>query len=263
MKVSLIFSCMLLAVSFSYGNADLDGDGVINELDYCENTEQNVSVDATGCEPDDDRDGVVNRLDKCPNTPAGVKVDADGCPLDSDGDGVADYLDKCENTPEGTPVDEHGCPLDSDSDGVLNPIDECPNTPLNYEVDEKGCATRFNMRTGFAYKSSQLNEKGISDVETLFDFMKRNRTAKVIIEGHTCNIGGADYNKKLSKERSFSVAKALEEKGISQNRITQKWKGMSEPIASNDTEEGRELNRRVEIKIFYSKEDKAKEKLLP
>jgi OmpA-OmpF porin, OOP family len=263
MKLPLIISCMFLAVSFSYANADLDGDGVINELDYCENTAKNVSVDATGCESDDDRDGVVNRLDKCPNTPPGVTVDVHGCPIDSDGDGIADYLDKCEDTPQGMIVDADGCPLDGDRDGVLNPVDACPNTPLNYEVDDKGCATQFNLRTGFAYKSSKLNEKGMSEVETLYEFMKKNRTAKVIIEGHTCNIGGENYNMKLSKERAYSVAKALEEKGISKNRITKKWKGLSEPLASNDTKEGRALNRRVEIKIFYSKEDKEKEKLLP
>ncbi|MEA1920808.1 MAG: OmpA family protein [Campylobacterota bacterium] len=263
MKLFHVFSGLLVIVSISYANADLDNDGVINELDYCENTEHNVIVDTTGCEPDDDRDGVVNRLDKCPNTPSGVKVDKDGCCLDSDNDGVCDYLDKCPNTPEGVPVDKDGCPLDSDQDGVLNPVDECPNTPLGYEVDEKGCATKFDLRTGFSLNSYELNEKGLKEVDTLYAFMKRNTTSKVVIEGHTCNLGGELYNKELSKNRAQTVSKVLKEKGIDAKRIVESWKGMAQPLASNETEERRALNRRVEIKIFYSKEDIEKEKLLP
>jgi len=255
MKLSLIFSCVLLAVSFSYGNADLDNDGVINELDYCENTEQNVTVDATGCEPDDDRDGVVNRLDKCPNTPPGVKVDKDGCCIDSDKDSICDYLDKCPDTPLGITVDTDGCPLDNDQDGVDNSKDQSPNTPLGYEVDAQGSATKFEMRTGFEYKSYTLNAKGVEEVDTLYNFMLDNPDSHVKIVGHTCNIGGSVYNQELSKNRAQTVATTLKNKGIAPERIKEEWKGMSEPIASNDTDEGKALNRRVEVKIFYSDTD--------
>jgi len=253
---------LLLAFAMAHANPDLDGDGVINELDYCENTPADVVVDATGCEADDDRDGVVNRLDQCPDTPPGVKVDAVGCPIDSDGDGVADYMDKCPNTPQGIAVESDGCPLDSDQDGVLNAVDECPNTPLGYQVDEKGCATKFEMRTGFEYKDYELNNKGVEDVNTLSDFLKKNSTAHVMIVGHTCNIGGDAYNLTLSKQRAKSVESALAASGIEPARMKVSWQGMREPLASNDTEEGRAKNRRVEIKIFYTKEDIEKEKQL-
>lgn len=263
MKRFIVFPLLLLAFSCAHANPDLDGDGVINELDYCEDTPQGVVVDQTGCEPDDDKDGVVNRLDRCPDTPHGIKVDEFGCPLDSDHDGIADYKDKCPGTPTGVPVDEDGCPLDADQDGVLNPYDACPNTPFGYKVDKQGCATKFEMRTGFDYDSFVLNNKGVEDVDTLFRFLQNNRTAHVIIEGHTCNMGGESYNQILSEHRAKAVQKALLERGIAPKRLQVSWKGLSQPLMPNDTEEDRIHNRRVEIKIFYTPEDIAKEKQLP
>ncbi len=62
-------------------------------------------------EADSDGDGVIDAKDKCPDTPRGVKVDMSGCPLDSDKDGVPDAKDQCPGTPEGVQVDAKGCPL--------------------------------------------------------------------------------------------------------------------------------------------------------
>ena len=74
-----------------------------------------------------------------------------------------------------------------------------------------------------------------------------------MIVGHTCNIGGDAYNLTLSKQRAKSVESALAASGIEPSRMKVSWQGMREPLASNDTEEGRAKNRRVEIKIFYTR----------
>lgn len=80
-----------------------------------------------------------------------------------------------------------------------------------------------------------------------------NPTAKdwrLEIKGHTDNVGGAEYNQKLSEDRAQSVKKYLISKGIEQNRITAKGYGYSKPIESNNTTEGRRRNRRVEFSIL-------------
>ena len=75
--------------------------------------------------------------------------------------------------------------------------------------------------------------------------------SEIIIElgGHTDNVGADDANMKLSQERVNSVKKYLEGKGVKENRIVALGYGEGQPIASNDNEDGRKLNRRVEVKI--------------
>jgi hypothetical protein len=70
-----------------------------------------------------------------------------------------------------------------------------------------------------------------------------------MIEGHTDNKGGDDYNQKLSESRANAVKKYLVDKGVKAERIIAKGFGLSKPIATNDTAEGREKNRRVEFII--------------
>lgn len=73
------------------------------------------------------------------------------------------------------------------------------------------------------------------------------------IQGHTDNVGGADYNQKLSENRANAVKKYLVDKGVKADRITAKGFGLSKPIATNDTPEGRSKNRRVEFLISKPK----------
>ena len=70
------------------------------------------------------------------------------------------------------------------------------------------------------------------------------------VSGHTDNTGSASLNKKLSKDRALTVKNYLVNKGIEDERITYAGYGFEQPIASNDTPEGREQNRRVEIKVI-------------
>ena len=84
----------------------------------------------------------------------------------------------------------------------------------------------------------------------LTDFLKRNPDLKVELAGHTDNVGGANYNMKLSADRAEVVRQALVGNGIDESRLTAKGYGASKPVAPNDSEEHRALNRRTEMIII-------------
>jgi OOP family OmpA-OmpF porin len=264
-----------LGISYYFGrNKDSDHDGVPDFKDNCPDTPRGVEVDEFGCPLDSDGDGVPDYLDKCPNTPAGVKVDINGCPFDADGDGVPDYLDKCPNTPAGVAVDVNGCPLDSDGDGVPDYLDKCPNTPAGVQVDADGCPIKkekakviiikepgeiesliLSGDTNFEFNKSKLLPNAYAVLDSLAGTMNRHPRYKWEIGGHTDGIGSANYNQKLSERRAQSVVDYLVSKGIERNSLTIVGYGKDRPIATNETIEGRSMNRRVEIKIL-SKDDK-------
>ena len=79
--------------------------------------------------------------------------------------------------------------------------------------------------------------------------MKKNKTVKVEIQGHTDNNGGEEYNQQLSENRAKAVYLFLINKGISKSRLLYSGKGSSNPIADNNSEEGRGQNRRIEFII--------------
>jgi outer membrane protein OmpA-like peptidoglycan-associated protein len=102
----------------------------------------------------------------------------------------------------------------------------------------------------FEFNKSVLLQKPFPELNRLANFMKEHPDVKIQINGHTDEVGSAEYNKKLSKERAEAVANYLIQNGIRQDRLKTKGFGNSEPIAPNDTEEGRLKNRRVEIEII-------------
>jgi OmpA-OmpF porin, OOP family len=205
---------------------------------------------------DSDNDGVPDNLDKCPNTPAGVVVDKDGCPVDSDKDGVPDYLDKCPNTPAGVVVDKDGCPVDSDKDGVPDYLDKCPNTPAGATVDKDGCVHEkisIVLKVEFDTAKFDVKKKYHNEIKKVADFMKAYPGTKAVIEGHTDNVDvfhNKDNNIRLSQARADSIRKYLIDNfEIDASRITAVGYGPDKPIASNDTKEGRQKNRRVQAVI--------------
>jgi len=171
--------------------------------------------------------------------------------LDKDGDGVLDTRDKCPNTPMGTIVDNDGCPLniDSDNDGVPNYLDKCPATPEGFKVDGNGCATSFTMFINFDIDSAKIPSTFYPEIDKLANFLKEHPDSKVILKGYTDNTGTPAYNLRLSLNRAKAVMKALIERGVDASRISAKGLGEDNPIASNDTPEGRAQNRRVEAII--------------
>jgi len=199
------------------------------------------SIKDCSCPPccnvlDSDKDGVPDNLDKCPNTPEGVAVDKDGCPLDSDKDGVPDYLDKCPDTPAGVAVDKDGCPPPVEKKQEAQaPVQEKISIALNVEFDTA---------------KAVVKKKYHDNIKKVADFMKAYPETNAVIEGHTDNIGNEDYNVKLSQDRANSIRQYLIDNfGIDASRLTATGYGPNRPIASNDTEEGRQKNRRVQAVI--------------
>jgi len=228
----------------------------------CPNTPLCCIVDQDGCPVDTDKDGICDGCDKCPDTPPGCVVDENGCPVDTDKDGVCDGLDKCPNTPLGCIVDKDGCPVDSDKDGVCDGLDKCPDTPAGVKVDKDGCPLpeivekgRTTLQVLFDFDKSTIKGNYSQDIDALADVMKKYGDLNVTIEGHTDNLNRSkkpDYNKKLSQRRADAVKQYLVEKsGIDAKRLTAIGFGAEKPIASNETEEGRQKNRRVEAAVDY------------
>ncbi len=242
-------------LAFSFGGkdkkcVDSDSDGVCDDRDKCPNTAIGLAVDGDGCPLDSDEDGVPDYLDKCPNTPKGCIVDKDGCPIDSDKDGVIDCMDKCPDTPAGCIVDKNGCPIDSDKDGVIDCRDKCPNTPAGATVDKDGCMHEkitINLNVEFDYDKSDVKDKYRDGIKKVADFMKEFPKTTAVIAGNTDSNGSNDYNQKLSERRANSVRQYLISNfGIKASRLTAIGYGETKPIATNDTDEGRQRNRRVD-----------------
>jgi len=241
---------------------DSDNDKVPDYLDQCPGTPQGAPVDKKGCPLDSDGDGVPDYTDLCPNTSPGVAVDEYGCPFDSDGDGVPDYLDQCPDTPYEVDVDKYGCPVDEDLDGVPDYLDQCPGTLPGVQVDEKGCEiviapppTGVNLdklvlssETSFEFNSAQLKPVAYPELDKLLAEMKKYPMSRWKIEGHTDNVGSEDGNVKMSKMRAESVLNYFVSRGIPQGRFEVVGLGSRQPVADNNTPEGRSKNRRVEIK---------------
>lgn len=104
----------------------------------------------------------------------------------------------------------------------------------------------------YATDSYELEDESIAELTKLLEFLNTNKGLRIEISGHTDNVGTSDYNNELSDNRAKSVYNYLINKGINKDRLTYKGYGESQPITTNDTEQGRAENRRTEIKILSS-----------
>ncbi len=226
---------------------DSDGDGVPDVEDKCPN--QPGVAKYAGCPvPDSDGDGINDEGDVCPNQPGVAKYY--GCPIpDSDGDGVNDEEDKCPNQ---VGVDRYGgCPVpDSDGDGVNDEEDNCPT--IAGARENNGCPVieKFNAQNvQFVTGSATLTKGANTALNRLAEYLKKYPETKVEIDGYTDNTGKPESNQKLSEKRAMSAKNYLVAKGISAERISTNGYGQDNPIADNNTKEGRTQNRRVEFKV--------------
>jgi OOP family OmpA-OmpF porin len=137
---------------------------------------------------------------------------------------------------------------DSDKDGVNDCDDKCPNTAKGIKVDEYGCPIRIELKgVNFKYDSAELTDsaKAILD-KTAVDLGAYPVKKNIEVRGHASSEGTNEYNLRLSQRRSQSVADYLKRKGVT-NKLIAKGYGEEYPIADNNTEAGREKNRRVEL----------------
>ena len=102
----------------------------------------------------------------------------------------------------------------------------------------------------YDFDKANLRMESISECQRVLEVLNEIPTLKIEVSSHTDSRGNDDYNLKLSQERAQSVVDYLVSKGIAANRVIAKGYGESQPVATNDTEEGRQLNRRTEFKIL-------------
>ena len=236
------------------GCPDTDGDGIKDDEDAC--PEVPGPLVNNGC-PDTDNDGLFDFIDNCPEV-AGPKEN-NGCPWpDTDQDGTLDKDDDCPNTPG--PRENAGCPYtDSDNDGLRDKDDKCPNTPGPIEND--GCPeieeeVQEILRTAFEnleFETAKdiIKEESIPSLTELAEVLVKRPEWKLQISGHTDNVGNDQANLVLSKKRAEAVKNFMISKTIESERLYVLFFGETMPIASNDTKEGRQKNRRVEMKIIF------------
>jgi outer membrane protein OmpA-like peptidoglycan-associated protein len=261
---------------------DTDNDGVADYLDACPMADGPVELN--GC-PDQDKDGVADKEDTCPTVPGitrfsgcpdtdgdGIQDSEDACPNvrgldifkgcpDTDGDGVEDSKDKCSDTPGGVKVDESGCIMDTDGDGINDQEDNCPT--VAGVVSNNGCpeikaeVKQLFQRAlqGIQFETGRAVIKKVSFpiMDAITKVMTDNPSYKLIIGGHTDDVGSDQTNMTLSKNRADAVANYLITKGIDPLRISSSGYGETSPIDTNATAAGRTRNRRVEFKVEFLK----------
>lgn len=263
------------------GCPDSDGDGIIDSRDDCPFNSGLAQMN--GC-PDQDGDGIPDKDDNCPTVQG--TVDNKGCPfIDSDGDGVKDEQDHCPGV--AGPIENNGCPYtDSDQDGIADKDDECPSIPGKSafrgcpDTDGDGISDKYDLcptiagnaqnngcpeikkeeqevinkafsNLEFESGKSVIKSSSLSSLEELASLLKKKPEFKLLLSGHTDNVGKPASNMTLSKNRTLAVKKYLITKGVPDSQIRTEWFGQTKPVADNSTAEGRQRNRRVEMNIVF------------
>lgn len=189
--------------------------------------------------------------------------------LDSDNDGVIDDLDKCPHTPAGNIVDLNGC---TDTNVIVIPedvpyVENRPKTITDLIVEDPSAFEkkpkitsktkignysnykRQNLAIQFKSNSALIKESSKASVKRFANYLKNNPNLVVTIEGYTDNSGIRSKNFTLSTKRAEAVRTLLLTYGANASKIKAVGKGDLNPIADNDTESGRKLNRRIEAVI--------------
>ncbi len=249
-KIKLELSItMALMVLLSVGSVMESREALADNVGYWTSSSSNVWKNSFGeCWESSAVDTGSASVD-CGGAAAEAPVAAPAAPRDSDGDGVIDENDQCWNTPAGVQVDSTGCAIDSDGDGVPDYLDKCPGTPLGTVVDTTGCALVIVSLEGihFASDSAELSGEAKTRLDNSLAAIKANPSTQLDVEGHTDSRASDAYNLDLSQRRAQAVVNYLVASGVSASRLNAVGKGESYPVASNDSKEGRQQNRRVEV----------------
>jgi type IX secretion system PorP/SprF family membrane protein len=149
--------------------------------------------------------------------------------IDTDNDGVSDEEDDCPKTPG--PADNNGCPV--------------------LTVEQEAVVDTAFTNLEFVFSKAEINFDSYKSLTRLGTMLMENPDMRLRIEGHTDNVGGDSMNMTLSKARSTAVKVFLTDRGVDNKSIMIFYYGEQKPIATNDTEEGRAKNRRVELTIYF------------
>jgi len=181
-------------------------------------------------------ENIINVIDGSDSSPLFVGVDDETRELNYRAM-VTLYLEKDANT-------------DSDRDGVIDTLDKCEHTPLGHSVNEYGCSEILNLTVFYDANSSNIQKVSSEKLTKVINFMNKYKYFKVLLYGHTSSEGKKLDNQILSEKRALSIRNYLMTQGINSSRISIYGRSSSEPLESNDTKEGRDKNRRVEIKLY-------------
>lgn len=132
-------------------------------------------------------------------------------------------------------------PKDDDQDGVINAKDKCPDTPKGAIVDKDGCWAFHGVL--FDFDSDKIKSKYDPLIQNAVEVMKLNPGLTVEIQGHTDNYGTDAYNEKLSQRRANAVKNELVKLGVDGKRLSTAGYGESQPVDTNETDEGRAYNQ--------------------
>src|SRR5262249_38632759 len=139
-------------------------------------------------------------------------------------------------------------PKDSDGDGVPDDKDQCPNTPPHTRVGPHGCPCDVSVQMHFATNSAELTAADKAQLDQTAENLMRLHFVEGEADGYTDSTGDAAYNVKLSQGRPQAVLDYLATKGVDKTRVKAVGHGEDDPVASNDTKEGRAQNRRVVLR---------------
>jgi outer membrane protein OmpA-like peptidoglycan-associated protein len=133
----------------------------------------------------------------------------------------------------------------------LTAISEFKEIASNIEMKPIEVGETFRLNNiFFDFNKSTLRVESFQELDRVIKLLNDNLSIEIELSGHTDNVGGDEYNLNLSQDRANTVVNYIISKGINSNRIISKGYGKSNPVATNDTEDGKQLNRRVEFKIL-------------
>ena len=221
-----------LGLNFYIGKAEQHADWYIAADKYA--TKAELAEAISGIKDmlkDSDGDSVSDYLDKEPNTPAGARVAFNGVTLDSDSDGTPDHLDKCPFLPG--PSSTGGCPVEEIKDQV---------DFLRKAINEG------YVNVYFGFDSSKPLEYSVSAASYVANFLQKNPGVKLEVKGYADELGGDDYNIKLSEKRAKAVFDLLIAAGIDASRLTYKGYGEDTSVDKSSAD-ARQMARRTSFEI--------------
>ncbi len=213
-------------------NKDTDGDGL---SDYDEVIKHRTDPLVADTDKDGLTDGLeINQYKTDPNK------------ADTDGDGLDDYAELMTHRSSALKIDTDNGGMNDGAEikagkNLLDPKDDLLDMTKGKKVVLEGIV--------FASGKATIMDESKTILTKVFESLKANPDVNVLIAGHTDSVGGEDSNRSLSLRRAQAVKDWLTAKGINSARIKVIGKGEAEPIATNDTSEGRAKNRRIEFEV--------------
>ncbi|MBN7801760.1 OmpA family protein [Algoriphagus aestuariicola] len=221
-----------IGLNFYLGKADQHADWHIAAEKYA--TKDELAESIAGINEmlkDSDGDGVADYLDKEPNTQAGARVSPSGVSMDSDSDGTPDHLDQCPFLPG--PSSTKGCPIEEIKD---------QSDYLKKAIDE-GYVNLY-----FGFDSHKPLDYSTSSASFVANFLQKNPSLNLEVEGYADELGEEDYNMQLSEKRAKAVYDLLVAAGVQASRLTYKGYGEDSSL-DKSSPEARQMARRASFAI--------------